>query len=116
VLNLEIGDGEISDMMSQNQHDTVEQNLKIAQLGKELEFTKKTEEISRQKLDERIKTNNKEKEVELIKVNNQNSVEKQKVDNTVSIENAKLKAELEMQESINVITTNKKIETKLLRN
>jgi major vault protein len=113
VLNLDIDDEDIAEMLQQNQHDIVENNLKLVQLNKELEFTKKTEDISRQKLDEKIKTNNKEKEVELIKVNNYNSVEKQKIENQVALETLKLDSEQGMQETIDLITTAKRTRDEL---
>jgi len=93
VLNLEIGDEEIAEMLVENQHNIVEQNLKIVGLEKNLEFSKKEEEFNRQQLDETIKTNEKKKEVKLQEVNNANE-----------IETTKLAAESESQVTLDNIT------------
>lgn len=107
VLNLNIGDHSIAEMLVSNQHDTVEQNLKIAQLQKELEYTKKKEDLTRKELDEKLLTSNKQTEVALKQLQNKNSVasEDQKLDE--KLEKARLASETENQKALDSISNSK---------
>ena len=104
VLNLEIGDDSISEMLIDNQHDIVEQNLKIVQLNKDLEFTKKSEEIRRKELDEKLLTSNKYAEVKLKELSNESTVETTKADLEVTLSDKKMTAEANAQTLLDAIT------------
>jgi major vault protein len=103
VLNVEIGDEDIAEMLVNNQHDIVEQNLNVIKLEKDLEFTKKSEEFVRAKLDEQIKTNNKKTEVALINTGNESKLATTQFNNAKDLESAKLLAESEKQETLDAI-------------
>ena len=105
VLNVKIGDADIANMLVQNQHDIVEQNLKIIKQEKDLQYSKKTEEIIRQKLDESLLTHTKQTEVELTKEKNQNKVTTAKFENQKALEAAKINAENDLQEVLDLIAT-----------
>jgi major vault protein len=107
VLDVEIGDEEISEMLVRNQHDIVENNLEMLKITKELEFAKVSEDISRQKLDETLKTHSKQTEVDLLKEANSNKVVTTKFQNTKALEAAKVTAENELQEVIDMIVSSK---------
>jgi len=57
-----IGDEEIDDLLRENQHSTVRQNLQIIQAKKKLEDTKVLEEVKRKTMDEKAQTAEKEQE------------------------------------------------------
>jgi len=103
VLDVAIGVDDIAEMLVTYQHDIVEQNLKVIKLEKDLDYTKKAEEIVRLKLDEQIKTNGKKTEVALINETNENKVLTSQFTNAKTLEAAKLDAESEKQETIDAI-------------
>ena len=104
VLSVKIGDEDIAEMLIQNQHDIVEQNLRINKLNKDLEYTQASEEISRKKLDETVKTSNKKAEIDLIQEGNFNKVATVKFTNQKDLENAKMQAKNDIQELVDMIT------------
>jgi len=123
VLNINIDDDDIADMLIENQHDIVEQNLKIAKLLKDLEYTKKQEDIKRTKLDEKIITSNKETEVSLKEIKNDNSVEelhqtsgqqiqKMKEEFDIELKDSRIKAENEAQKTLDAIAGAKLVREK----
>jgi major vault protein len=107
VLDVAINDEEISEMLVGNQHDIVEQNLNILKLTKDLEFSKVSEEITRQKLDETLKTHSKKTEVELLQETNSNKIATVKFKNTKDLEAAKVVAENDLQEVVDMIVASK---------
>jgi hypothetical protein len=107
VLNLNIGDHNIADMLINNQHNTVSQNLKIVQLEKELEYTKKKEDLKRKELDEKLITSNKETEVALKQIGNENSVESSEQTLAAGLEKKKLNAENDNQKTIDSVVAAK---------
>lgn len=56
VLNIEIGDSNISEMLKRAQQNTVKHNLDLQSKSQELDYTIKTEEINRKQLAERNET------------------------------------------------------------
>ena len=107
VLDVEIGDEEISELLVENQHEIVEQNLKIEKVKKELEYAKVVEDISRQKLDETSKTAAKKTEVELSNEANYNKVLTVKQTNAKALETSKLTAESAAQKLVDAIVASK---------
>ena len=107
VLNLNIGDHDIASMLIDNQHDTVEQNLKIAQLEKALEYTKKKEGLKRLELDEKLVTSNKETEVALKQLGNENSVDVSEQSLSAGLEKNRLTAENDNQKTIDSVAASK---------
>ena len=107
VLNIKIGDADISEMLINNQHDIVEQNLKVIKLEKDLQFSKKTEEIIRQKLDENLLTHTKQTEVELSKETNSNKVVVTKAVNQRTLEADKISGENALQKLLDMIAAAK---------
>lgn len=103
VLNISIDNEDISDMLIQNQHDIVEQNLKLVQLEKELEYSKKSEEITRQKIDEQVKTLQKNTEVSMLQEETSNKLATMKLTNRESLKAAEIKAEQDRQEALDAI-------------
>jgi major vault protein len=104
VLNLEIGDHEISEMLKDNQHSTVEQNLRIIGLTKDLEFEKKEQEFRRQKLDEKLKTSNKHTEVQLKEIGNETEVSEVQAKVKADATKLQLTHEVENQKSLDGIS------------
>ena len=107
VLNLEIGDHEISEMLKDNQHSTVEQNLRIIGLTKDLEFEKKEQEFKRQKLDEKLKTSNKHTEVALKELGNETEVSEVQAKVKADATTLQLTNEVENQKSLDGISSAK---------
>jgi len=107
VLNIEIGDEEIDDMLRENQHSTVEQNLKIIGLKKNLEFEKQQQEFQRQTLDEKLKTSNKQTEVELQELANVTSVNKKREEDTAATTKLQLSNESGNQKTLDEISAAK---------
>jgi major vault protein len=103
ILEFNIGDKMISDMLVQNQHDIVQQNLKVLKLNKELEYSKELERIARTKMDEQLITHNKQTEIELAKEENSNLLSTSKFTNKKALEEATLKAEKEIQDVVDFI-------------
>ncbi|MFA5153939.1 MAG: hypothetical protein WC554_15415, partial [Clostridia bacterium] len=110
VLEVKIDDKDIAKMLIENQHNIVEQNLKVIKLDKDLEFAKVTENITRQKLDEKSKTLTKQTEVELLQEKNVNLIATTKQDNAKALELKRLNAEMGVQEIVDSI-----IDSKLVR-
>ena len=104
VLNVTIGDHSIADMLVENQHETVEQNLRLAKLQKNLEYTKKQEEFKRKELDERVTTSTKSAEVALKEIENGNSVDVAKDKYRAELESTRLSVEQEKQETLDAIS------------
>ncbi len=75
VLNIKIGDNEISYFLKDYQKHIVQQNLQINKLQKDLENTKKEEEINRQSLEEKFKTEEVRTKINKIKIETMNAVE-----------------------------------------
>jgi len=107
VLNVEINDTKIATMLVDNQHNTVEQNLNIIKLGKDLEFAMKVEDITRKKLDEKVKTHTKQTEVDLLIETNSNNLLVTKLENETKRRSDKFVAEKNEQEFIDSITESK---------
>lgn len=107
VLEVTINDNDIADLLIENQHNIVEQNLKVLKLGKELEFTKVNEGITRDKLDEKAKTSTKQTELELLQEANANKVATTKLTNAKALELQRLKAEEGVQELVDSIIGSK---------
>jgi len=103
VLDVEIGDEDIAQMLVNNQHDIVEQNLKVIKLEKDLEYTKKSEEIFRSKLDEQSKTNEKKTALQLLTEANEHKVATTQSVNQRLLDTAELTAETEKQEALDAI-------------
>lgn len=103
VLNIGINDENISEMLVDNQHDIVEGNLKIVQLEKQLDITKKSEIIKRKELDEKLLTSNKNTEVSLKQLENDSIVYETKEKLAEKIKKLKLTAEHEEQKTIDLI-------------
>lgn len=98
VLNLEIGDNKISQMIVNNQHQIIEQNLEALQLTKNLEFAKKEAKIRREKIEEELKTFQKEQEAEKIKF-----------DLKKAQEDEELTAEVEKQDKLDEVTSRRDV-------
>ena len=107
ILNLEIGDHEISEMLRDNQHSTVEQNLKIIGLKKDLEFEKQEQEFKRQALDEKLKTSNKHTEVRLKEIQNATGVAKVEEENEAAAAKLKLANDVENQKALDIVSAAK---------
>jgi len=107
VLNIEIGDEDIAEMLKENQHSTVEQNLRIIGLKKDLDFEKQEQEFKRQKLDEKLKTSNKHTEVQLQEIENETGVNKVREEVTAEITKTRLTNETENQKSLDGIAAAK---------
>jgi len=107
VLNIKIGDREISEMLIDNQHNIVEQNLKIIHLSKDLEFTKKQQEFKRLEFDEKLKTDDKYTEVKIKEISNVSAISKLKEDIQSEAANLKLDTENVNQEIIDNIASAK---------
>jgi len=103
VLNILIDNEDISEMLIRNQHDIVEQNLKLVQLEKDLQYSKKSEEITRQKIDEQVKTIQKNTEVSLLQEESSNKLASTKLLNRENLKAAEIKAEQERQEALDAI-------------
>lgn len=103
VLNVEIGDETIADMLVENQHDIVENNLRVLKLEKDLDFTKKSEIIVRSKLDEQAKTNAKKTEVALLNETNDNKILTTRFTNEKTLEASKLQAQEANQKTLDAI-------------
>jgi len=107
VLNILIGDKSISALLTENQHDIVQQNLKIARLQKHLEYVKKEEKIERDKLDEKLLTDNKETEVSKKQIENNDSIEVLKYNVREALKKAQLAAESDAQKTVDAIEKSK---------
>jgi major vault protein len=94
VLQLSIGDAAIADLLKNAQHKTVQENIRMQQREKELEFTKRNEEMTQAELTAKAVTRKMQDQVIL---DNILSVAKQKL--------AELTAEKERQEALNEIST-----------
>jgi len=103
VLNISIDNEDISRMLIDNQHDIVEQNLQLVKLEKDLEYSKKSEEITRLKLEEQIKTLIKNTEVALLREENSNKLETTKLTNREALKAAEIKAEQDRQKALDAI-------------
>ena len=103
VLNLVIGDAEIADMLVDNQHNIVEQNLKLIKLQKDLAFTTKHQEFKRKGLDEQLKTSTKNTEVSLKEIENDMSVENLRESKERELADKKLNHETSSQKSIDIL-------------
>ena len=75
VLNITIGDNEISYYLKDYQKHIVQQNLQINKLQKDLDNTKKEEEINRQALEERAKTDEIRIKINKAKIESNNEIE-----------------------------------------
>ena len=112
VLGVEINDDEIATMLVDNQHDTVAQNLNIIKMKKSLEFSKESESMAREKLDETSKTLDKQTEVEMKKENNSDKLLKTKQTNELTRNSQKAEAEKNVQEILDFIFDAKLARTK----
>lgn len=75
VLNIKIGDNEISYYLKDYQKHIVQQNLQINKLQKDLENTKKEEDINRQALEEKAKTDEIRIKINKAKIESNNEIE-----------------------------------------
>ena len=107
VLSVDINDSTISKMLFENQHNIVSQNLNIIKIEKELEYSKKVEKITREKLDEKSLTLTKQTEIDLLIEKNNNTVLTTKLNNEKEREATKYEAEKDLQEVIDLITKSK---------
>jgi major vault protein len=105
VLNLEIGDPNISKMLITNQHDIVKQNLNIMKLEKDLQYSTKQEEIRRKELDERVKTSNKAAEVSLKEEENERKVKEAQLSNEIALDDKDLAAKETKQKTLDKIAS-----------
>lgn len=106
VLNIKIGDKKISDMIVNNQHSIVQQNLRLIQMNKDSDFDKKNQELVRSKIEDELKTdqvrNDSEKsklgyKKELEYTELENDIGKQKnIDELAEKKNARLEAKNNM--------------------
>jgi major vault protein len=103
VLNITIGDSDISYYLKDYQKHIVQENLKINKLEKDLVITKRIEEINRQTLEETAKTDDVRATVTKTKVQIANEVEMLKV--TASKEKQAILDEIS-QMSLTVATLN----------
>lgn len=65
VLNIEIGDSGIAEMLRRAQQNTVKHNLDMQSKQQELDYTTKTEEITRKQIEEKNKTSMLKYEIQL---------------------------------------------------
>lgn len=107
VLDIEIGDDDIAHMLVQNQHDIVENNLKALKLEKDLEFTKTSENVIRQKIDEKLKTQDKQAQADLAQEENSNKLLSTKQKNQKDLEAARAEAENAVQKVLDAIVAAK---------
>jgi len=107
VLDVEIGDEDIAGLLIDNQHDIVENNLKMIKLEKDFEYAKVAENITRQKLDEKSKTLTKQTEIDLLVEQNANQVATAKQENSKTLELSKLTADSAAQEVVDSIVGSK---------
>ena len=107
VLNIQIDDRSIAEMLVDSQHDTVEQNLRIQRLTKELEYTKKHEKLKRDELDEKLQTTIKYTEVKLKEIESETDVKTTKEEKERLLVKAKLDAEAKDQPVIDSIVAAK---------
>ena len=98
VLNIQIDDRSIAEMLVDSQHDTVEQNLRIQRLTKELEYTKKHE---------KLQTTIKYTEVKLKEIESETDVKTTKEEKERLLVKAKLDAEAKDQPVIDSIVAAK---------
>ncbi len=104
VLNLGIGDDNISEMLITNQHDIVKQNLNILKLEKDLQYSIKQEEIRRKELDEKVKTSNKTAEVHLKEEANDKEIRSVELANQIELDNTELTAKESKQKTLDKIS------------
>jgi major vault protein len=102
VLNVEIQNEDIAEMLIENQHDIVQQNLRIIKLDKDLEFSKKEQDIFRKKLDEKVLSQTKQSEVALLEEENSNKIAVTKLTNQNALAQQTIDAEKDLQESIDL--------------
>lgn len=93
VLNIKIGDSKIEYYLKEYQKEVVYNNLEMKKLEKNLIFTKKSENIKRERLDEESKTDEKENELQIKRIGEENSQETLRREG--DIENRKLLDELD---------------------
>ena len=107
ILNIVIDDVGIADLLTNNQRDIVENNLRLMRLEKNLEYNTRAEELTRKELDEKVKTDNKKTEVSLKEEENKNKVLSTEFKNKKDLENAKLTAENGVQKTLDAINTSR---------
>jgi len=94
-------------MLVQNQHDIVENNLKALKLEKDLEFAKTSENVIRQKIDEKLKTQDKQAQADLAQEENSSKLLATKQKNQKDLEAARATAEKDIQELLDMIVASK---------
>jgi len=104
VLSIDIDDENISNMLINNQHDIVRQNLNILKLEKTLQFTKKNEEILREELTEKLKTTEKNTEVKLKILAGEKSLDDASLINKLELKKKELDSNLASQEVLDKIS------------
>lgn len=107
VLNVKIGDAQISKMLIDSQHDIVAKNLSIISQQKDLEYSKQAESIKREKLDEFVKTLSKQSEVDLLEEENKHILLETKSTNEYSRTSEKYNAEKALQSVLDEIFNEK---------
>jgi len=75
VLNIEIGDRKIEEYLKEYQKEVVRKNLEMKKLEKDLDFTKKSEKIKREKLSETSKTEEEQNKILTNRIEEQNKQE-----------------------------------------
>ena len=107
VLSVIISDKDISKLLIDNQHNIVSQNLNMNKITKDFEYTKKAESIKREDLDEKIKTFNKQSDVDTLQETLSNKLLTNKQDHELSREKSKIVAEEGLQKTLDIINKSK---------
>lgn len=96
VLNIKIGDKKISDMIVNNQHAIVQQNLKLIQMNKDATFDKESQLLIRDKITDELETDNV-----------RNSADKSKLGYKKELEYTELANDIGKQEHIDELANKK---------
>jgi len=96
VLDIKIGDGQISTLLKEAQHNTVYQNIKLQAEQRDLVFTKQQEAVKREKIKENALTEK-----------SRHTVKLQMIDSKKVEDDAELKADLDKQDNLNKVADEK---------
>lgn len=88
VLDVTIGDGTISKLLKDAQHNSVQQHLRLQAEAQEVEFVKKDENFKRQKIQEMAKTEDEQHKVRVDKIKAKKLEEKIEVDSDLAKQDA----------------------------
>lgn len=100
VLDVTIGDGKIADLLIQAQHTAVQQAIGVAAAQRELEATRRTEEIRQQIAEARSVTVLKEMSLRSEEVRNQSVLTGEEISAETMAERQRLQAQLDRQDGI----------------